>query len=136
MSRQTISRQSPSRQMKWIAVAASGLALVVAAGRMQRVSWADEGGDSDAMKRLDRIVEKLDRIVEGMGRPGPGVDRSPGRPPLDRPEWSRRMAEMPPEERREWMEERMRKAKEKFQEMERRIERLEAEVAKLKRERE
>jgi hypothetical protein len=34
------------------------------------------------------------------------------------------------------MEERMEKAKKKFQEMERRIERLEAEVATLKRERE
>lgn len=73
---------------KWLAVAACGVGLMVAADRLTVVR-ADDGGSSersgsgDALDRLDRIVEKLDKVVERMGRGAP-----PGRPPRDddRPE--------------------------------------------------
>jgi len=119
-----MNRQMMSRQMKWMTVAACGLALVVAAGRMQRVSWADEGSESDAMKRLDRIVEKLDRIVDGMGRQGPGGPEMRSRPPRlpegergSRSEWmEQRMKDMSPEQR-ERMEKRRDEMRRRWEEM-------------------
>jgi len=63
---------------KWLTVTACGLGLFLAAGRVPMVQADDEGaahsergGDGDAMRKLDRIVEKLDRIVDRMGQGGP-----------------------------------------------------------------
>lgn len=146
---------------KWVGLAACGIGLTVAAGRMHAAGAAEDGpayqraGESG--DRLDRIAEKLDRLLERMeGRMGPGRPPHDGPhregPPHDRTEWGgppRMPREMPPEMRdmlekrmhegrermekaREDIKERMEKAKEKFQQLEERVKALEAEVERLK----
>lgn len=127
---------------KWLVVAGCGVGLVVAVDRL-RDARADEdrGGygrsaDGDALRRLDRIVEKLDAIADRMaqggheGRPHPGRpphardghprDEQQG-PPHDRPHPGRIRAEMPPE-MREAMEKRMQEGRQWMQEGRERME--------------
>lgn len=136
---------------KWLAVAACGLGLLFMANRLQPVTAAEDGpsyersNDGDAMRKLDRIVEKLDRIVDRMGHGGPRHDGPPHdgyphRPPHDRPHhdhpyhdgprgdrsrWGgpsdRPRPDMPPEVR-EMMEQRMREGRERMEQVRERME--------------
>lgn len=126
---------------KWLAVAGCGVGLLVAADRLRIVRADDEGGvyertaDGDSLDRLERIVEKLGRAVERMehARPHgrPEHDRPPHHRPPHGPHRGPGMGPMGGEMPAEWRE-RVEKAREKFREMQQRIEKLEADVAALK----
>jgi hypothetical protein len=140
---------------KWLGLAACGVGLLVATDRVRYVTAAEEGMSyergGDLGMKIDRLTDKLDQLfsrMDGrMGRSGPGRGDQAGPPPRERergsmqagrPEWGGPRGGMPPEMRerleqaRGAMQDRMEKARERFQQLEDRVKSLEAEVERLK----
>ena len=143
---------------KWLGLAACGVGLLVATGRVREVTASEEGATyergGDLGGKIDRLTDKLDQLfsrMDGrMGRGGPpregGMERERGPAPGGRPSWGgpaggprdAMRPGVPPEMRerleqaRGSMQERMEKARERFQQLEDRVKSLEAEVERLK----